>query len=402
MQESLMSDTRERRPDPTGRAYGRPRQSHNATLTEVGPGTPCGEFMRRYWQPVGLSSKTNATPQAVRILGEDLVLFRDRTGRPGLLYSRCMHRGTTLYYGKVEDRGIRCCYHGWLFDVEGNCLEQPCEPNGGSHRELARQPWYPVEERYGVVFAYMGPPEKQPVLPRYDILEDLAPGEYLDVDDQSWAASVGSTMPIVPHSWLHHYDNIMDPFHVQVLHSTFSGTQFVPEFAVMPKCDFSYTDTGMAYVAHRELDDGRLVDRVSQSLLPNIRIVPNTQLVEGRAGEVAWLVPVDDTHHRIIHIAKVTGPGRFAARAMFNGKRWPEMTEEEHQRHPGDYEAQMGMGEISLHSEEHLATSDRGVAMLRRQLEQQIRAVAEGGDPLGVTFDPEKSVVKVESGNYFR
>jgi nitrite reductase/ring-hydroxylating ferredoxin subunit len=397
-----MSETKEYTHDATGRGYGRQRQHANALLTEVGPGTPCGEFIRRYWQPVGLSSKTTAVPQAVRILGEDLVLFRDGAGKAGLLYSRCAHRGTTLYYGKVEERGIRCCYHGWLFDVEGNCLEQPCEPNGGAHRELARQPWYPVEERYGIVFAYLGPPDKQPALMRFDILEDLAPAEYLEVDDQSWAAGVGGTMPIVPYSWLHHYDNIMDPFHVQVLHSTFSGTQFVPEFAVMPKCDFATTDTGMTYAAHRTLDDGRVVDRVSQSLLPNIRIVPNVRLEHGRATEVAWLVPVDDTHHRIIHIAKVTGPGRFTGRIMYNGKRWPEMTEAEHQRFPGDFEAQMGMGAVSLHSEEHLATSDRGVAMLRRQLEQQIRTVAEGGDPLGVTSDPEKAVVKVESGNYFK
>jgi nitrite reductase/ring-hydroxylating ferredoxin subunit len=397
-----MSDTKERRPDTTGRGYGRQRQHPNAILTEVGPGSPCGEFMRRYWQPVGLSEKTNATPQAVRILGEDLVLFRDGAGRAGLIYSRCAHRGTTLYYGKVEERGIRCCYHGWLFDVEGHCLEQPCEPNGGAHRELARQPWYPVEERYGIVFAYMGPPDKQPVLARFDILENLAPGEYLEVDDQSWAAGVGGTLPIVPYSWLHHYDNIMDPFHVQVLHSTFSGTQFVPEFAVMPKCDFATNDTGMTYVAHRRLDDGRVVDRVSQSLLPNIRVVPNTTLTDGRATEVAWLVPVDDTHHRIIHIAKVTGPGRFTGRIMYNGKRWPEMTAAEHQRFPGDFEAQMGMGAVSLHSEEHLATSDRGIAMLRRQLEQQIRVVAEGGDPLGVVFDPAAAVVQVESGNFFK
>ena len=102
------------------------------------------------------------------MLGEDLILFRDKTGRPGLVQARCAHRGTTLYYGKVEERGIRCCYHGWLFDVEGRCLEQPCEPEGGRFRDRVRQPWYPVQELYGLVFAYMGPPEKKPVLPRYD------------------------------------------------------------------------------------------------------------------------------------------------------------------------------------------------------------------------------------------
>src|SRR5665213_1488847 len=157
----------------TGTAYGRTAPTHDAMLTEVGPGTPCGEFMRRYWQPAALSSEANATPRQVRLLGEDLILFRDGQGRAGLVHARCAHRGTTLYYGKVEERGIRCCYHGWLFDVEGNCLDQPCEPEGGVHRDKARQPWYPVQELYGIVFAYLGPPEKQPALPRYDILENV-------------------------------------------------------------------------------------------------------------------------------------------------------------------------------------------------------------------------------------
>jgi len=124
-----------------GTGYGRAQQHHDAELAEVGAGTPCGEFMRRYWHPVALSAKVGTTPQNLRILGEDLVLFRDRKGRPGLLYPRCAHRGTTLYYGRVEDEGIRCCYHGWLFDVKGRCLDQPCEADGGRHRDRVRQPW---------------------------------------------------------------------------------------------------------------------------------------------------------------------------------------------------------------------------------------------------------------------
>jgi phenylpropionate dioxygenase-like ring-hydroxylating dioxygenase large terminal subunit len=150
-----------------GTGFGRPPATHIKSLTEVGPGTPMGNLLRRYWHPVGLGSHATETPREVRVLGEDLILFRDKTGRPGLVQARCAHRGTTLYYGKVEERGIRCCYHGWLFDVEGRCLEQPCEPEGGLFRDRVRQPWYPVREFYGLVFAYMGPPEKKPVLPRY-------------------------------------------------------------------------------------------------------------------------------------------------------------------------------------------------------------------------------------------
>ena len=123
-----------------GTGYQRKRVSHDGRLTEVGRGTPMGELLRRYWHPVGLSSHATDTPREVRILGEDLVLYRDKKGRPGLLHNRCCHRGTTLYYGRVEEEGIRCCYHGWLFDAEGRCLEQPCEPEGGAaHRGKVRQ-----------------------------------------------------------------------------------------------------------------------------------------------------------------------------------------------------------------------------------------------------------------------
>jgi phenylpropionate dioxygenase-like ring-hydroxylating dioxygenase large terminal subunit len=148
------------------------------------------------------------------------------------VHARCAHRGTTLYYGKVEARGIRCCYHGWLFDVEGHCLEQPCEPDGGRHRNLVRQPWYPVQERYGLIFAYMGPPKRKPVLPRYEALDVLDAGEFVDVDD----TSIGSGgAAIAPCNWLQHFENVMDPFHVPILHGTFSGTQFTEAMSRMPR-----------------------------------------------------------------------------------------------------------------------------------------------------------------------
>jgi len=191
----------------TGTGYGRPRPTFLRELTLVGPGTPMGELLRRYWHPVGLTGDASDTPRALRVLGEDLVLFRDRRERPGLVTARCAHRGTTLYYGRVEERGLRCCYHGWLFDVEGRCLEQPCEPDGGPQRERIRQPWYPVQERYGLVFAYLGPPARKPVLPRYEVLETLDPGEFLEADDRS----VGGGGPaVIPCNWLQHYENLME------------------------------------------------------------------------------------------------------------------------------------------------------------------------------------------------
>jgi len=168
-----------------GTAYALRPPATRTELTSVGRGTPMGELLRRYWHPVGLLSDATDIPRKVRVLGEDLILFRDKGGRAGLLHARCCHRGTTLYYGKVEDDGIRCCYHGWKFDAEGRCLEQPCEPEGGLFKDKVRQPWYPVQERYGLIFAYLGPAEKKPVLPRYACLETMDDGEFVEADDSS-------------------------------------------------------------------------------------------------------------------------------------------------------------------------------------------------------------------------
>src|SRR3984885_13700705 len=159
-----------------GSAYDLPNSSFDMELVSVGKGTSGGELLRRYWHPIAVAREVKDLPIPVRALGEDLILFKTPRGEFGLVYPRCCHRGTTLYYGKVEDRGIRCCYHGWLFGTDGKCLDQPCEPNGGDKRENYRQPWYPVHERYGLVFAYMGPPDLKSALPRYDVLEEVQDG----------------------------------------------------------------------------------------------------------------------------------------------------------------------------------------------------------------------------------
>jgi len=260
-----------------GGGYGKQPGRSDDFLTSVEPGTPCGELMRRYWHPVGVSSKVTSDPTKVRILGEDLILFRDGKGRAGLLHAHCAHRGSSLYYGKVEDEGIRCCYHGWLFAVDGTCVEQPCEPGGGQHRENCRQPWYPVEERYGMVFAYMGPLDAQPPLPRYDVLEDLGEDEELQQEDKSFYIGGGTSVdnPVAPYSWLQNFENVMDPFHVVILHSRFSGVQFRQQMAVMPDVEWELCDHGVMYRSVRKTDNG-LLTRITQTLLPNVRIVPSS------------------------------------------------------------------------------------------------------------------------------
>ena len=384
-----------------GTGYVRKPSTYLANLAEVGRGTPMGELLRRYWHPVGLSSHATDTPREVRMLGEDLVLFRDGAGRAGLVWSRCCHRGTTLYYGKVEERGIRCCYHGWLYDVEGHCLEQPCEPDGGvKHRERIRQPWYPVEERYGLVFAYMGPPEKKPVMPRYDALEELDDGEFIDVDDTSIGSGGGA---IAPCNWLQHFENVVDPYHVPILHGNFSGTQFVPAMNLMPKVDFDVTGRGVKVTSVRQLGGGKVMHRTTEVVLPTLRVVPNPFVGKyGRVESIGWTIPIDDTHYRIYTAGRVKEKGVMLPRgpdAAFRKNR-NEMTPEEKRATPNDWEAQTGQGPITFHSEEHLATSDVGIVKLRRLLASQVEAVARGEDPIGVHFDPASAYVKLEAGQH--
>jgi nitrite reductase/ring-hydroxylating ferredoxin subunit len=400
----------ERRPRTLeGTAYGRGPQASNDTLVRVGPGTPCGEYMRRFWQPVARSADATPRPRKVRLLGEDLILFRDGAGKPGLLYPRCMHRGTTLYYGHVEERGIRCCYHGWLFDVEGNCLEQPCEPEGGIARANHRQPWYPVQERYGLVFAYMGPPDRMPLLPKFDILEDIGADEELVSSGGPGLGYGDSRMngraDYVPYNWLQVFENIMDPFHVYVLHSTFSGAQFAEGFKVMPTVKFEDHPLGTVYHAYRDLPDGRSMVRTSVAMLPHLAAVPSVAMEPGHSRNVFWHLPIDDAnfiHFTVTVRKKGAGGGRnFGIPLTPDGRAWLDLTEEEHQDYPGDFEAQWGQGEITFHSEEHLVRSDIGIGMLRRKLLEQIKLVQDGGDPIGVTFTPGEETIRIDSGNFF-
>ena len=381
--------------------YGRPRPPHNGALTDVGPGTPAGELLRRYWQPVGLSSELGDLPTPVRVLGEDLVLFRDGRGRAGLLDAHCCHRGTSLEYGRLEREGVRCCYHGWLFDVEGRCLDMPCEPEDSTYTTKVRQPWYPCREYGGLVFAYMGPLATLPVFPRYDIVED---GEGVVIPDGTSYGLGGGV--VLDCNWLQIYENVMDPFHVAVLHSTFSGGQFSSAMNLRPQVDWEATPHGVSSTQLRELADGRVFRRVTEILLPNIRIVPNvgggTSDGVERAGHIGWIVPIDDTHTRMYSLLRVPlrdGQPVFPPRARHDGKLWAELTEEEHHRMPGDKEAIVSQGPIAIHANEHLATSDRGVIMTRRALKAAIDAVARGEDPPGILRDPARDVVTTIAGN---
>ncbi|MGY2011473.1 Rieske 2Fe-2S domain-containing protein [Nocardia gipuzkoensis] len=390
----------------TGTGYGRKAPTYDARLTEVGPGTPMGEALRRYWHPIATSAAlTSDLPHRTRLLGEDLIVFRDGQGRAGVVFERCAHRGASLFYGRIEDDGLRCGYHGWKFDVRGRCLEQACEPDRGRRLDAARQPWYPVEERYGLVFVYMGPPERKPVLPRYDCLEDLAEGEQYYAE---WPIpGMNVTGPVQDFSWLLIYENTIDPVHINWLHSQHSGYQFLgtgttgfPEdffdpYTLPGRVTYERTEFGAKY-GIRFLDkeeDGVRPERVwgAELHLPNATVLPDwVRLVpDAQADMVIWAVPVDDTRHRAFFSIRSGDPERvhrFVLGITQNGKNPWELTEEERRRFPGDGEVMTSQGPVALHSEETLATTDRGVVLLRRLLRAMIDDVEAGRDPQGVSL----------------
>lgn len=393
--------------DDDGRLYGRPAAKSDEKLIQSGPGTPGGELLRRYWQPIARSDEVQDLPIAVTVLHEDLVLFRDQSGQCGLVYPRCMHRGTNLIYGKIESNGIRCPYHGWLFDGEGHCLEMPCEP-GNDYKEKVRQPWYPVMEKYGLVFTYMGPAATQPLFPRISVFEDLPDDEEI-VPGGSYQPPVGEQKLFAGYqdfNWWQCYDNFMDPFHVYALHSTINGTQFVDMLRILPEVEFEYTADGVRTIQHRRLEDGRVHQRLSQTVMPNMNCTASVGNDLGPAG-VSWTVPVNDTSYRFFTL-RTTKKGVDPRSNMEEigmlqpdwgpDKPYDEWTLEDHQRWQTDYVTQKGQGVINLHSDEHLTPIDTATAMLRRLFKQQADKVMAGENPVGVSFD-EPYLIKVMAGN---
>ncbi len=383
-----------------GTAYGLEVGSFDPDLAHVGAGTPSGELLRRYWHPIALAREATDLPAKVRVLGEDLILFRDGGDRPGLLYPRCCHRGTTLFYGKVEKDGIRCCYHGWKFDTEGRCLDQPCEPDGGRKRDRVRQPWYPLEERYGLIFAYLGPPAEKPPLPRYSVLEEH--DDALAVTATSRTLQTGG--PEVMHcNWFQTWENVADPLHAPITHGMISGPQLGDGIAELPDRVFFETADDRVRSNIVRVEGDIITTAVLEVILPNVSIVPIGPLTpEGRASSIGWALPIDDTHTKIFS-AQLLPPEMIdfdsTQMPVFGGQRWKDLDVEGHQRFPGDYEAQAGQGRITLHSEEHLATSDRGVLMLRKLFRRQLRAVANGQAPVNAGPHADHMVV-VAAGRY--
>ena len=384
--------------EPYSAYYHRDIPKEDEELTHVGPGTPCGELFRRFWNPVALSEELKDLPVARKLLDEELVIFRDGSGQVGLLELHCSHRGTSLEFGLIEQKGIRCCYHGWQYDVDGRILDTPGEPPDSTYKERLCHGAYPVLECEGMVWAYMGPPDKKPPFPTYDTF--YMPGYRLGVRK--------STRPC---NWLQAEDNIMDPVHLTTLHTRSSGTQFLMEdgrpsheFGGFAELDWMETPTGgMVYLSTRRVGEDVWV-RMGEWMPPAHQIIPahpnfppsypeGTQEMYVRPKYTAWQMPIDDTNtatFSFVHIPESEkGPVRTTNTAsLFKGER----PYEERQRFPGDYEAQMGQRPIAIHALEHLVTTDRGVTMFRKLVRQGIRAVKNGQDPEGLVREEGKIV----------
>lgn len=354
----------------------------DSELTHVGPGTPGGEYLRRFWQPVCFSEELKDLPKRVRMLGEDLVAFRDGRGEAGLLELHCSHRGTSLEFGLVGARGIRCCYHGWLYDVDGTILETPGELADNTLKDRLFHGAYPVHERNGIVFAYLGPPDRKPPFPIYDTF--ARPG-WRQIPGRSW---------IYPCNWLQIMENTMDPVHTAFLHTIVSGAVFTDQFGVLPEVEYVETPVGMIYVGTRRVGDN-VWTRMVEAVLPNLQQVAPTW-EDGKAEHrfsgpmmSRWNMPVDDTHTLFIEFRYVCENGEavtpdwWADRTMLPGQVAAD-SYEEGQRHPGDYEAQVSQRPIAIHSLEHLGGTDLGISQFRNQLRRGIRAVQAGEDPQGI------------------
>jgi nitrite reductase/ring-hydroxylating ferredoxin subunit len=361
---------------PYGAYYHREVPTEDEELTHVGPGTPGGEYLRRFWHPVVFSNELLDLPKSTMVMGEELVLFRDKKGMVGCLELHCSHRGTSLEFGLIEENGIRCCYHGWLFGIDGKILDTPGEPSDSTYKERLCHGAYPTVEAIGMVFIYMGPLDKKPPFPIFDTYQ--YPGYHL----------VPRSTDIMSCNWMQMQDNAMDPAHTTFLHSRSSTVQFTEAFLEMPEIDFMETPFGVIYIATRRVGDN-VFTRMGEFICPNIGQFPSGRWEKGEkehsfipADNTKWRVPIDDTHTLEMTLCRYR-----------EGAKYPPMQEIGHQvgrsyetmqREPNDWEAQTSQRPIAVHALEHLGVIDRGTIMFRNLVRKGIRAVQNGEEPQGI------------------
>jgi 5,5'-dehydrodivanillate O-demethylase len=373
-------------------------QEENHQLTAVGGGTPAGELLRRYWHPIAPAAELSEEKpkKKIRVLGEDLVLYRDRNGGYGLVGEHCSHRGVSLYYGFVEDDGIRCPYHGWKYDAAGKCLEQPFENPESGFREKIRHPAYPVEKLGGMLFAYLGPPEKRPLLPKWDLFVRQDGIKKIDVCE------------VLSCNWLQAMENSVDPTHTYYLHShtlKLKGSKdYVPfHYQQLSKIEFELVvQPNWAGIQKRRIfTEGETAEAPHPLIFPNILFVP---VRSGYA--MHFRTPIDDENTQVFQYRfSPTKDGRIADQPEdppFEFIATKDAHGEFHLDHfaSQDHMAWETQGAIAARDREHLGDADRGIIMFRKLLGEQIAKVQAGADPVGINRDlnHDKAIQLIHEG----
>ena len=366
----------------------------NELLTQTNPGTPMGDLIRRYWIPALLSEEIptpDGPPARVRLLGEELVAFRDTQGRIGLIGERCAHRGTSLFFGRNEECGLRCVYHGWKFDVEGNVVDTPAEPPGSDFKNKLRHTAYPTHEANGVVYAYLGPRDKKPLFPNYEWTRVPVEQTYV-------------TKCLLECNYLQGLEGECDSSHLSFLHRAFTNERNQPLYKsdTAPFYETEDTDFGVRLIATRIADNQHYV-RFSAFVMPVYGCVPagrSTNELEGF--EIHTYVPADDTHcwrydigfrrdravrDDEVHRRKQINPDytrmRNARNNYLQDRRMQKTVNftgiEDFLNH--DACATESMGAIFDRSREHLGVSDKAVIAVRKFLLTTVKKFQSGKEP---------------------
>ncbi|CAM2157124.1 phthalate 4,5-dioxygenase [Pararobbsia alpina] len=392
----------------------------NDLITRVGPGTPAGGLLRQYWQPVALVDELPvARPiRAVRLMGQDFVVFRDEQGRYGMLDRDCPHRGADLAAGRLEAGGVRCAFHGWLFDVNGTCLSTPGEPVGSTLCKKVRQSAYPVVERSGILFAYIGKGEP-PAFPNFDCF--AAPGEYTfafkGLFECNWLQALEVGIDPAHASFLHRFfedEDVSDSYGKQFrgasADSTMPITQVLREYET-PDIQVGSTDYGLRLIARRAISETQTHVRVTNVVFPQAFVIP----MSSEMTITQWHVPVDD--HHCYWYAIFTSFGAPTNKAQMREQRLelyelPDYTSRRNKRNQYGFsldeqlkETYTGMGfDINVHDQwavesqgpiqdrtrEHLGTTDKGIIAYRRLLIDAIEK-AQAGERTLMVLDAEEA-----------
>jgi phthalate 4,5-dioxygenase oxygenase subunit len=367
----------------------------NELITRAGRGTPMGDLIRRYWVPALLSEeipRVDGAPVRVKILGEDLVAFRDTRGRIGLLGEHCAHRGTSLFFGRNEECGLRCVYHGWKYDLEGNVVDTPAEPAGSDFGKKLRHTAYPTHEANGVIYAYLGPRELMPAFPNYEWTQ--VPLEFTYV-----------TKSLLECNYLQGLEGECDSSHLSFLHRSFTNerNQVLYKSDTAPFYETEDTDFGVRLIATRNAADGQHYVRFSAFVMPVYGCVPAGRATNELEGyEIHTYVPADDTHcwrydigfrrdravrEDEVHRRKQIKPDYTRIRNAGNNYLQDRQMQksvnftgiDDFLNH--DACATESMGAIFDRSKEHLGVSDKAVIAVRKFLLTAVKEIQKGQEP---------------------